>query len=87
MLTRRELFDILHQKAGEARSSQIEHLFNYLVQYFNIEVTKMLKNAWRKSAVSFAAKFFQDLISALGTESDIENDVSDLPLSSDSDTD
>lgn len=37
MLTRRQLFDILQEKSEEPRNVRIKHLFNYLVDHFELE--------------------------------------------------
>lgn len=59
MLTRRELFDILYQKAGEMRSNQTKHLFNYLVKHLKIEDDEDSQTRLKKVNALFCSKIFK----------------------------
>lgn len=56
MLTRRHLFDILRQKSGENRDVQRKHLFNYLVQYYQIEEDCEQQKLLKKDCSRFCSK-------------------------------
>lgn len=57
-LTRRELFDVLYERRGEARRFQVGRLFAYLVSHYQIEGNLTEKVRLRRSNYSFCSSVF-----------------------------